>query len=62
MSKTGSRATVQRCTDASPTGSPPPGDQHIDKTGGAQPAAPTEKIREFRGKKVLVKGQVGMAP
>jgi hypothetical protein len=38
-----------------PTGSSPPGEQHIDKTDGAAPtafrAAPTEKIRECRGRK-----------
>jgi hypothetical protein len=39
LSETGDRATVQRCTDASSTGSPPPGQQHIDKTDGAQPAS-----------------------
>jgi len=33
--ETGYRATVQRCTDASSTGSLPPGDQRIDKTDGA---------------------------
>src|ERR1700747_2106967 len=44
------------------TGSPPPGEQHIDKTVGAQPVAPTEEIRKFRGRKLLGKGQVGMTP
>jgi hypothetical protein len=58
--ETGNWATVQRCTDESPTGSSPPGEHHIStRPYGAQPtairAAPTERT-EFRGRKFFGEG------